>query len=286
VRVDLLKQFSAADGSNPLAEFKQAAVRSMREAGETQERNLRALHGQMAELKQELQGLRDERQKVQEIAAEAEKGTAKGRTFEEIVAGALDEIALGQGDLCHAVGDELGAGGRTGDVVVEVDGCTLRPRGSIVFEVKRSRKSRPKAIEELDRALAQRSADYAVLVVPSEDHVPAKMCSLREFNGNKLIVAFDPEGEDRVGLEVAYKLARARVLMARPEDDGLDPALLRERIERALGALDEARNAKRELTNAGGAIEKARGYVEVLEGRVREHLDAIDVLLAGIDDEE
>ena len=285
-RADLLKQFSAADGSNPLAEFKQAAVRSMREAGESQERNLRALHGQMAELKQELQGLRDERQKVQEIAAEAEKGTAKGRTFEEVVAGALDEIALGQGDLCHAVGDELGAGGRTGDVVVEVDGCTLRPRGSIVFEVKRSRKSRPKAIEELDRALAQRSADYAVLVVPSDDHVPAKMRSLREFNGNKLIVAFDPEGEDRVGLEVAYKLARARVLMARPEDDGLDPALLRERIERALGALDEARNAKRELTNAGGAIEKARGYVGVLEERVREHLDAIDVLLAGIDDEE
>ena len=70
------------------------------------------------------------------------------------------------------------------------------------------------------------------------------------------------------------------------EDFGPDPALLREHIERALGALDEARNAKRELTNAGGAIEKARGYVEVLEGRVREHLDAIDVLLAGIDDEE
>jgi hypothetical protein len=285
-RTDLLKQFSAADGSNPLAEFKSAAVRSMREAGEAQERNLRALHGQMAELKQELQGLRDERQKVQEVAAEAEKGTAKGRTFEEVVAGTLDEIALGQGDLCHAVGDELGAGGRKGDVVVEVDGCTLRPRGTIVFEVKRSRMSRPKAIEELDTALAQRSADYAVLVVPSEEHVPAKMRALREFNGDKLIVTFDPEGEDRVGLEVAYKLARARVLMARPEDDGLDPALIRERIERALGALADARNAKRELTNAGGAIEKARGYVEVLEGRVREHLDAIDELLAGIDNEE
>ncbi|HEY2637363.1 MAG TPA: hypothetical protein VGI54_08260, partial [Solirubrobacteraceae bacterium] len=112
-RVDLLKQFSAADGSNPLAEFKQAAVRSMREGAETQERNLRALHAQMAELKQELQGLRDEKHRHEEVAAEAERGTAKGRSFEEVVAAALDEIAMGQGDVSNAVGDELGAGGRT-----------------------------------------------------------------------------------------------------------------------------------------------------------------------------
>jgi hypothetical protein len=285
-REDLLKQFSAGDGTNPLADFKTAAVRSVQEASATQERNLLALHGQMAELRQEIQGLRDERQRIEEVAAEAERGTAKGRTFEETVAAALDEIAQGQGDLSDAVGDTLGAGGKTGDVVVEVDGCTLRPRGTIVFEVKRKRLSRPEAVKELDRALEQRGADYAVLVVPGEEQVPAKLQALREFNGDKLIVAFDPEGEDRVGLEVAYKLARARVLMARSEDYGLDTALVRERIERALGALDEARNAKRELTNAGGAIDKARGYVEVLESRVRERLQEIDALLAGVEADE
>jgi polyhydroxyalkanoate synthesis regulator phasin len=284
-REDLLRQFTTGEGSNPLADFKNAAVRSMQEASTTQERNLRALHAQMAELKQELQGLRDERQRLEEVAAERERGTAKGRSFEEAVAAALDEIATGQGDLCDAVGDARGAGGKTGDVVVEIDGCTLRPRGTIVFEVKNSRLSRPKAVEELDRALEQRSADYAVLVVPSEDQVPAKLQPLREVNGDKLITVFDPEDGGRLGLEVAYKLARARVLMARAGQDGLDPAVIRERVERALGALDEARSAKRELTNAGSAIDKARGYVETLESRVRAHLDEIDGLLAGAEEE-
>jgi hypothetical protein len=282
-REDLLRQFTAGDGANPLADFKHAAVRSLQESGRTQERNLRALHEQMAGLRQELQGLRDERRRHDEVGAERERGTAKGRSFEEAVAGAVDALAHGQGDVCEAVGDVRGAGGKTGDVVVEIDACAGRPRGVVVFEAKDSRLTRPKAIEVLDRALHQRGADYAVLVVPGEAHVPARLESLREFNGDKLVVAFDPDDGGPLGLEVAYKLARARVLATRADDRGPEPALLRERIERALGALDEARSAKRELTNAGGAIEKARAYVEALESRVRAQLQEIDGLLAGVD---
>jgi hypothetical protein len=280
-REDLLRQFSAADGANPLADFKQAAVRSVQEAGQAQERNLRALHGELAAVKQELQGLRDERQKQLELGEERERGTAKGRSFEEAVAAALAAIAGGQGDVCDAVGDLRGAGGKTGDVVTEIDACTGRARGTIVWEAKDSRLNQPKAIEVLDRAMSQREADYAVLVVPSEEEVPPRLTSLREFNGDKLVVPFDPEDGSRLTLEVAYKLARARVLMARADDDAVDAGVLRERVGRALGALGEARNAKRELTNAGGAIDKAQGYVRALEEKVRGHLDELDALLAG-----
>ena len=42
------------------------------------------------ELEKQLQGLRDEGQKQEELAAERERGTAKGRTYEESVADAVD----------------------------------------------------------------------------------------------------------------------------------------------------------------------------------------------------
>ena len=66
---------------------------------------------------------------------------------------------------------------KTGDVVVAIEGCTGPARGRIVFEAKASRLSKPKAVEELDRARTERNADYAVLVVPDEERIPAQACT-------------------------------------------------------------------------------------------------------------
>src|SRR3712207_2283429 len=192
-REDLLRQFSSADGQNPLAEFKAATVRELKHAGDRQAETMNALHARLAALQQELQALRDEREKKKEVAAERERGTAKGRDFEDLVAEALDEIAVVQGDDCDAVGDVKGAVGKKGDVVVAIEGCRGPARGRIVFEVKNSKMAKPAALRELDAALADRSADFAVLVVPSDDKVPSKMHQLREYNGDKMIVAFDSE---------------------------------------------------------------------------------------------
>src|ERR671914_1921011 len=43
-REDLLRQFSATDGSNPLADFRERTVAVLRSAEERQDRNLRDLH--------------------------------------------------------------------------------------------------------------------------------------------------------------------------------------------------------------------------------------------------
>ena len=60
---------------------------------------------QMAELEKQLQGLRDEKEKLEEVEAERERGTAKGRSFEEAVADAIDGSRSAQGDVAEAVGD-------------------------------------------------------------------------------------------------------------------------------------------------------------------------------------
>ena len=79
-------------------------------------------------MKLELAALRAEREKASEVAAEVARGTAKGRPYEEAVAEAVDAIARGMGDDAEAVGDFGGAGGRKGDVVVDIDGCSRRAR--------------------------------------------------------------------------------------------------------------------------------------------------------------
>src|SRR5919202_3142480 len=221
-REDLLKQFSSADANNPLADLKARTVEALRVASDQQAQTLRGVEKRMADLQVELQALRDAREKEVELDAERERGTAKGRTFEEAVYEAVDAIATAQGDDCDAVGDLRGATGKTGDVVVAIDACRGPARGRIVFEAKNSKLSKPKAFEELDRGMRERDADFAVLVVPVDDKLPARTTALREYNGDKLLVAWEPEREGTLTLEVAYALARARVLMTRSEGGGID----------------------------------------------------------------
>jgi hypothetical protein len=280
-REDLLKQFSSADGQNPLADFKAGTLRALTEAGERQDKNLTALNEQLSALKIELQALRDEKQKLEEVDAERERGTAKGRVFEEAVAEALEAIATAQGDDCDAVGDLTGATGKVGDVVVDIDACSGPPRGRIVFEAKSGKAlTKPKAWEQLESAIAQRTADFAVLVVPSNDRLPAKTRPLREYNGDKLLVAWDPDADTPLALEIAYSLARARVLMTRADEGEIDSAAIRDAADRALAVMEGTKAIKSELTGATNRISKAGGLIEQMESTVRAHLREIDALAA------
>ena len=278
-RDDLMKQFSAADGSNPLADFKAGTIRVLKAAEERQHETQQRLLHQMAELEKQLQALRLEKEKLEEVEAERERGSAKGRTFEEAVAEAVDAIALAQGDAAEAVGDQKEATGKVGDVVVAIDACNGPARGRIVFEAKdRKSLSGPTAFKELDSALTERSADFAVMVVPSDDRLPAKLQQLREYNGDKMLVALDPDG-DSLGLELAYRLARARVMMKRADIGGIDAAAVTAVAERALAALGEERKIKNQLTGAKTSIDKAAEYVQDMAARVRGLLQEIDSLV-------
>jgi hypothetical protein len=279
-REKLFKQFSSADESNPLASFQKAAVAAIRQSSDQQHTHLREMNGRIAELQLELQKLQAEKAKAAEVAAEHDRSTAKGRPYEEAVFEAVNAIASSQGDDCDAVGDLRGVGGRKGDVTVDLDGCSGRPRGRIVFEAKNSKRSRNEALAELDEAMNQRAADYAVWVVPAEDKLPARATALREINGDKLFVVYDPEEGSRLALEVAYSLARARVVMAKGGAEGLDTSALRAEVERATLAMEDVRRIKSQLTSAANQIEDVRTIVDGMAERVRGHLAQIDAMVA------
>jgi hypothetical protein len=151
-----------------------------------------------------------------------------------------------------------------------------------VIEAKDSRLSRPRALDELDRALAERSADFAVLVVPTDAELPAKLEPLREYNGDKMVVALDPEAGS-LALEYAYRIARARVLMKRSDADGIDAEAVTATAERALAALSDERKIKNQLTGIKTGADKAYALVEEMSARVRGLLEEIDSLVRPAD---
>ncbi|MDQ3935206.1 MAG: hypothetical protein M3340_11325 [Actinomycetota bacterium] len=280
LREDLLRQFTSADGNNPLAKFEKTVQDTLREARQRDDEHQRALQERLARFERELQALRDEKDKLEELEAERERGTAKGRVFEEAVAEALEAIAVAQGDDCDAVGDLPGATGKTGDVVVHIDACRGPARGRVVFEAKNRRPGKREAMEELARARDERDADFAVMVFPSEDKLPAKTHALREYNGDKLLVAWDPDEDSPLALEIAYALARARVLMTRADEGEVDPAAIRDAVDSALAVMEGTKAIKSELTGATNKISKAGGLIEQMEGAVRAKLREIDALAA------
>ena len=122
--------------------------------------------------------------------------------------------------------------------------------------------------------------------MPSGELLPGRGPQLREVNGDKLFVVFDPEDGSRLGIEVAYALARARTLMAKADGEGLDAGALRTEIERALAAMDDVRRIKSQLTVATGGIDSARKILDEMADRVRGHLVQVDALVvAGTGDD-
>jgi hypothetical protein len=280
MREDLRRQFTSDSDSNPLHGFQNAHLAATRQIAGQQSEQMRALAEKLERMNLEIAQLRADKERLSEIAAVQDKGTAKGRTYEEAVAEALQALASARGDDLDAVGDMRGEGGKKGDFVVAIDACSGPARGKLVFEAKNRKLSKNEALAELDGALETRGADYAVLVVSADAKLPARTHPLREFNGDKLFVTFDPEEGSTLALEVAYGLARARVLMARAGDDGIDTSALRAEVERAQGAMENVRRIKSQLTNASNGIENARAFLDAMAAEVRAHLTAIETLLA------
>jgi hypothetical protein len=279
MREDLQRQFSSDSEKNPLAVFQRMAIGTMNETAKRHGEQLRAMDDKLVVLREEVLKLQAEREKLEELEAERERGTAKGRTFEEAVFEAIDGLSGARGDTCDAVGDALGAAGKKGDVLVAIDACAGPARGRIVFEAKDAKNlSRNAALAYLDESREGRDADYAVLVVPP-DRLPAKTWPLREVNGDKLFVTFDPDDDTPLALEVAYGLARARVLMRRGETGGLDTDALRAEVERTQQAMEDVRRVKSQLTGATTSIEQARSILDTMAAGVRAHLSQIDALL-------
>jgi flagellar biosynthesis chaperone FliJ len=280
-RESLLKLFSAQEGANPLFDFKDAMVKVYRELGSRQQAEGEENRRRIEALTREIVELKNQREADERVAEAEEAGTRKGRSFEERVHGALERIAEARGDVAHHVGDARGEGGsKKGDTVVEIGAAEGSCKGRIVFEDKDEQLSKNRAWDELNGAMVERDADFAVLVVAGDDNVPRGRETLHEYEGNKLIVAVGPDSPDGLGLQLAYRYARCRVLMGRDASLEVDAAGVRDAAEAARAALKRANSIRLALTNIDKSAAKAREGVDAIVADVESELIRIESLIA------
>jgi hypothetical protein len=274
---ELLRQFSAEDGHNPLAEFKASVVREIKHHRQASE----GLLERLTKLEGEIQRLHDARAAEAELAAEHDAGTRKGRAFEERVFESVERMAAARGDVAHHVGDRRSElGGKRGDVVIEVDAATGPARARIALDAKDERLSKNRAWQVLNESLAERDASFAILVVAADEKVPAGREQLQEYEGNKMIVALDKQTLDPRGLELAYRYARCRTLMTGEAGLEVDAAGVRDAAEEALSALRDAQKIRSSLTGATRGVESARKSLDLMVERVRSSLEQVESLIA------
>ena len=128
--------------------------------------------------------------------------------------------------------------------------------------------------------MAARAASFGVLVVAGEDRVPAGREQLHEYEGNKLIVAVDRDEPDGQALALAYRLAIARVAMARDRDLTVDAVAVRDAAEEAVSTLKQAQAIRSSLTGIKTSSDKARAGLDGMVAAVEAKLERIDSLVA------
>jgi hypothetical protein len=283
---EFMRRLSADDDRNPLEPMLATLrnwVRDRREDQDTRDEKLEAKVDELLQRAAELAGLDQGREALEEAE---EAGTRKGRSFEERVDRALEGIAATRGDASTHTGGELAeGGGKKGDTLIELGAASGPARGRIVFEAKDKRLSKNDAWRELNEAMDARAASFAVLVVAGEDRVPAGRETLVEYEGNKLIVAVDRDEPDGIALEVAYRLAAARVAMGRERDLTVDPAEVRVAAEEAVSCLKQAQAIRSTLTGIKTSSEKARATLDEMVESVRARLERIEALIEVADGE-
>ena len=284
-RIALLKQFSAEDGANPLVDFKAAIVRAFRDLGARQQAGEEALRKRLENLTREVVELRKEDEADRMVAEAEAAGTRKGLTFEERIHDAVERIARSRGDSAtHTGGEQAEGGGRKGDTLIELDAAEGPSAGRMVFEAKDKKLSKNQSWAELNEGMEARAASYAILVVAGEERVPAGREPLHEYEGNKLIVAVDRDQPDGLALETAYRLAAARVKLARDGNLQVDPGAVRDAAAEALSTLRQAQAIRSALTGIKTSSDKARANLDGMVEAVRAKLERIDSLIAEADE--
>lgn len=294
-RDELLRRLTSEDAANPLVAMQvrigkrlvEAEERHRQEAERLRESHAtqsRAMQAQVSELKEHLARLLDKQDHELELAEVEAAGTRKGLTFEERVHDAIEVVARARGDLAaHTGAEQAEGGGKKGDTLVEIGACEGCARGRIVFEAKDKQLTKNRAWGELNAAMEARAASFGVLVVAGDENVPAGREQLTEYEGNKLIIAVDREQPGGLGLGVAYRLAAARVAMARDRDLTVDAAAVRDAASEAVSTLKQAQAIRSALTGVKSQSDRARDGLDAMVAALEAKLAQIDSLVAEAD---
>jgi hypothetical protein len=191
---------------------------------------------------------------------EAEAGTRKGFEYEELVEEWLRSVAAGVGgsivERTGRTGGGLSSESVVGDFVV-----TLPDGARIVVEAKNtariSLRGKDGILDELDRAVANRSADYAICL-SANDAFPKEVGTFGVYGRRLLAVA----GGDGTLATVALRWAIAQLAAEKTQQGVLDVAAIEDRLQRIRQLAQLLSSNRRSLTEIATSVERVRSSLE------------------------
>jgi tetratricopeptide (TPR) repeat protein len=173
-----------------------------------------------------------------------QKSPEKGYVFEDAVDSALQTIARSYGDIVTFVGEQHGeTKGKAGDFVYEDSKLSKK----IVIEARsRNITSLSTAIADLRKSMANRGVDYGVYLVENENQLQKQIGIWNEYPDGKIIT-------HAALLEVAIKVAKARLALEKSESEGVDVSAVRQNLTKILESLKKLSSIRRQVTNIKGS---------------------------------
>ena len=219
--------------------------------------------------------------KAQLVREEVEKVTPrKGWKFEDVVETFLQRITKPFNDLAERVTEKTGKmGNKKGDFIIVINDPSIKEnRPRIVVEAKSERGiaiTRKGLLGYLDGAMANREAKFAIAV--SEVPLRTSVGHYREYEQNKVVCEF---GEDGLPFEVAYKVARARVLIEMyGEVEEVDVAKMNAILKQIETDLNSIQGIKTKVSRVQNVSKEISEDITDLEHKIRARLSDLQRLL-------
>lgn len=222
------------------------------------------------------------------VKVEAQRGTQKGIEYQDFVFAELEKIAQILGDTCIPTGNQSGQvlNDKRGDFVIKMNvsqtgGAELK----IVIEAKDKEMYLNGLLEELDGAMKNRNAGISIAVMNSKDIIKDVNSNIGIFRdyANKIICVLNKDEIDTSAVEVAYKLARAKLLLnlkvKEMKSDSVDVVAANNLIDEINKKLATFTYIKSTLTKANNAIGEANNQIDNLKSELNEKLDDLAVTL-------
>lgn len=247
------------------------------------------LIGKLAGIHDEIKAIEAAKQATKKVV---QKSTQKGVAYEALLGPEIEEIASILGDICLPTGGEVGQlpNCKTGDFVVTLNSRdTGGASAKIVFEAKDKIISQKEILIELNEAMNNRDAKIAIGVLSGKEiikDVNANIGNFRDYPPNKLICVYDKEEFDRSALEVAYKLARSKLLFTihskEMKSDAVNIAEANRLIDEITKKLNDFSLIKSSLTKANGSISEAQLRVDNLKAELNQLSDVLTEVLTPV----
>lgn len=221
-------------------------------------------------------------------AEERARGTAKGADFEEALDARLGELARGAGDMLERTGAEAGDALRSkkGDFVVGID--PSRTRGvdlRIVIEAKDRAMPMRRFATELAEARENRRAVIS-LAVFTPAAAPSCVSPLALI-GNDVFCVYDPEADDAIALEAAYRLARVLALAGlRDASVQLDVPAVQTALADIIRQVGEVQGMKARLTSISGAADQVSRSLDGMRLNILRSVKDVEAQLRVVETEE